>query len=314
MPKVSVIIPTFNRSGFLQAALESVLSQTFQDFEIIVVDDASGEDVQGVVQRLHDPRIRYIRHKMNKGEAGARNTGLMYAQSEYIAFLDDDDVWFPKKLGLQVRALEKSTLKVGGIYSGYIAVDCGSSRILHTKIPTKRGDIYQDLLIRNLIGTPSTVLVRRSCIATAGLFDETIFYGVDLDFYLRIARDFHFEYIEEPLVQYNVHENRLSNNPEVRAKGLEAMSQKYKEEREKLGRRRRKISSISYLSVGVQFCIKGDMTKGMNALKKSIRFNPFEPRGYVYFGLSLLGKSNFTKIIKFKDLLMSPIRTNYTIR
>jgi len=311
MPIVSVIIPTHNRNGFLQSAIESVLNQTFQDFEIIVVDDASDEDVQWIVRGFHDRRVKCIRHEKNKGEAGARNTGLIHSNGEYIAFLDDDDVWFPKKLGLQIRALEKCTLKVGGIYSGYIAVDYGSSRILHTKIPTKRGNIYQDLLIRNVIGTPSTVLVRRSCIETAGLFDGNIFYGVDLDFYLRIAKDFHFECIEEPLVQYNIHENRLSNNPEIRAKGLEAMSHKYKEARGKLNRRRRKTSSRSYLSVGVQFCIKGDMTKGINALGKSIRLYPFEPSAYFYLGLSLLGKRNFTKIKKFKDLLISPFRSNW---
>ena len=314
MPIVSVIIPTYNRDGFLQSAIESVLNQTFQDFEIIVVDDASNEDVHGILQRFHDQRVKCIRHEKNKGEAGARNTGLIHSNGEYVAFLDDDDEWVPEKLGLQVRALEKCTQKVGGIYSGYIAVDYESSRILYTKIPTKRGDIYQDLLIQNSIGTPSTVLVRRSCIETAGLFDENIFYGVDQDFYLRIAKHYHFEYIEEPLVQYNIHDNRLSNNPEIRAKGLEAMSHKYKEALGKLSRARRKPSSRTYLSLGVQFCIKGDMTKGTNALRKSIRLYPFEPRAYFYLGLSLLGKHNFTKIKHFKDLLISPFRSNGTSR
>ncbi len=109
-----------------------------------------------------------------------------------------------------------------------------------------------------------------------------------------VARHFHFEYIKEPLVQYNIHENRLSNNPEIRAKGLEAMSHKYK-------KRRRKSCSRSYLSIGVLFCIKGDMTKGINALRKSIRLYPFEPRAYFYLGISLLGTRNFTKIKKFKE-------------
>ncbi len=192
MPTVSVIIPTHNRNGFLRSAIESVLNQTFQAFEIIVVDDASSEDVQGMVKGFHDRRVRCIRHEINKGEAGARNTGLIHAQGEYIAFLDDDDVWFPEKLGLQVRALDNSASKVGGVYSGYIAVDCGSQRIMNTKIPTKRGDIYQDLLLRNVIGTPSTVLIRRACIAVAGVFDENIFYGVDHDFYLRCRKTLSF--------------------------------------------------------------------------------------------------------------------------
>src|SRR4030065_1887949 len=227
MPIVSVIIPTYNRDVFLRSAIESVLNQTFQAFEIIVVDDASSEDVQGIVQGFHDRRIKCIRHETNKGEAGARNTGIMHAEAKYIAFLDDDDTWLPEKLKSQLDVLEKNTLKVGGIYSGYIVKDCDDPRKSYTKIPAKRGDIYKDLLIKNSIGPPSTVVVRRECIETAGLFDANIFYGVDHDFYLRIAKDFHFEFIAQPLVSYTIHEDRLSNNTDIVAKGLEAFSQKY---------------------------------------------------------------------------------------
>jgi len=314
MPIVSVIIPTHNRNRFLRSAIESVLNQTFQAFEIIVVDDASSEDVQGIVEGFHDIRIKCIHHEINKGEAGARNTGIMHAEAKYIAFLDDDDTWLPEKLKSQLDVLENSTLKVGGIYSGYIAKDCADPRKSFTKIPIKRGDIYKDLLVQNSIGTPSTVVVRRTCIETAGLFDENIFYGVDHDFYLRIAKNFHFECIAEPLVNYSIHENRLSSNPEIVAKGLEAMSLKYQGELGELYRKRRKYLGLGYLSVGVGFCYKGDKTKGIEAIMKSIRLYPFEPRAYFNLGLSLLGTRNFTKIKKFKDILVSPFKSKKTIR
>jgi glycosyltransferase involved in cell wall biosynthesis len=314
MPIVSVIIPTYNRNGFLRSAIESVLNQTFQAFEVIVVDDASSEDVQGIVQGFHDRRIKCIRHETNKGEAGARNTGLIHAQAEYIAFLDDDDVWFPEKLKSQLDVLEKSTLKVGGIYSGYIVKDCADPRKSYTKIPAKRGDIYKDLLIQNSIGPPSTVVVRRKCIETAGPFDENIFYGVDHDFYLRIAKDFHFECIAEPLARYSIHENRLSANPELVAKGLAAMSRKYGGELGELYRKRRKYLGLGFLSVGVGFCYQGDKTKGIEAIMKSIRLYPFEPRAYFNLGLALLGTHNFTKIKKLKDLLVAPFKSGKTIR
>ena len=98
MPDVSVIIPTYDRSEFLRTAIASVLAQTLQDFEIIVVDDASADDTQEVVGNLDDGRIRYIRHEINKGVAATRNTGVLNSKGKYIAFLDDDDKWFPEKL------------------------------------------------------------------------------------------------------------------------------------------------------------------------------------------------------------------------
>ena len=308
MSIVSVIIPTYNRNGFLRSAIESVLNQTFQAFEIIVVDDASIEDVQGVVEGFHDRRIKYIRHEINKGEAGARNTGIMHSKGEFIAFLDDDDMWFLDKLRRQLNVLENARAQVGGIYSGFVAVDC-DKQTSHTCLPTKKGDIYRDLLVKNTIGTPSTVLVKKACIETAGLFDEDIFYGVDHDFYLRIAKHFHFEYIAEPLVQYNIHENRLSNNPEIVAKGLEAMSRKYQGELGELYGKRRKYLARGFLSVGVGFCYKGEKTKGIEAIAKSIWLYPFEPRAYFNLGLSLLGTRNFTKIKKMKDILIASFKS-----
>jgi glycosyltransferase involved in cell wall biosynthesis len=314
LPIVSVIIPTYNRNGFLRAAIESVLKQTFQAFEIIVVDDASSEDVQGIVKGFHDSRIKCIRHEINKGEAGARNTGIMHAEAKYIAFLDDDDTWLPEKLKSQLDVLENSAQKVGGIYSGYIVKDCADPRKSYAKTPSKRGDIYKDLLVQNSIGPPSSVVVRRKCIETAGLFDENIYYGVDHDFYLRVAKDFHFEYIAEPLVNYSIHENRLSTNPEIVARGLEAMSLKYQGELGELYSKRRKYLGLGFLSVGVGFCYQGDKTKGIKAIMQSIRLYPFEPRAYFNLGLSLLGRKNFTKIKKFKYMLLAPFKSGKTIR
>src|SRR5207237_7043535 len=117
MPKVSVIIPTHNRSGFLRLAVLSVLKQTFPDFELVIVDDASGDDTPAVVKRFEDPRIRYIRHERNLRIAAARNTGISNSTGEYVAFLDDDDEWLPSKLQKQVSALDHSASTVGAVYT-----------------------------------------------------------------------------------------------------------------------------------------------------------------------------------------------------
>ena len=117
MPKVSVVIPTHNRAGFLQAAIQSVLNQTFQDFEIIVVDDASEDQTTEIVRSFSDPRIRYMRHESNKGQGASRNDGIRQASGEYIALLDDDDEWLPEKLAKQVALLDSSPSQVGMIYT-----------------------------------------------------------------------------------------------------------------------------------------------------------------------------------------------------
>src|SRR5258705_13939604 len=105
MSQVSVVIPTHNRSEFLRSAIASVLGQTYQDFELIVVDDASTDSTAEVVVSFNDSRIKFIRHQTNQGGSAARNTGIRASKCDYIAFLDDDDEWSPRKLSKQVEVL-----------------------------------------------------------------------------------------------------------------------------------------------------------------------------------------------------------------
>lgn len=200
MPRVSVIIATYNRAKFLQSAIMSVLNQTFRDFEIVVVDDASKDHTADVVRGINDKRIRYIRHPVNQREAGAKNTGLLSSSGEYIAFLDDDDEWLPEKLRLQIELLENSPAKIGGVYSGYMLIDRASGNIIDIEIPYKRGDLYQELLRENCLNV--SMLLRRKCFEQAGLFDVSVPFSTDYDMWIRISRHFQFEYIKVPLLKF----------------------------------------------------------------------------------------------------------------
>ncbi|WP_035257699.1 glycosyltransferase family 2 protein [Desulfatirhabdium butyrativorans] len=302
MPKVSVIIPTYNRNRFLRRAIESVLQQRYADFELIVVDDASSEPVQDIVRCFDDPRIRLIRHETNKGEAEARNTGILNASGEYIAFLDDDDEWLADKLALQVEKLETCPPKVGGIYTGYIVIDFSSGRELFTRIPFRKGDIYRDLLRRNVIAAPSTVLLRRVCFETAGLFDGSVYYGVDHDLFLRIAKHFHYDYLDVPLVKYHIHNGRMSDNPDIVVKGLNALSRRYARERGFL--LNRTIMSDGYLDAGISYLAMNQRRKAGLMFLKSIRMNPFEWLSYYHLGISLIGDRHLHQLKRAKKRML----------
>ena len=303
MPKVSVIIPTYNRLPMLKEAVDSVLHQDFEDFELIVVDDGSTDGTGSEIEQ-YGGRVKLLQHPHNKGVSAARNTGILNSNGQYIAFLDDDDEWLPEKLRLQVSLLENSTSEIGLVYSGYLTINGATRTTLSAKLPERRGPVYKDILHHNFIGAPSTVIVRSECIERAGFFDENIAYGLDHDLWIRIAQYYDFDYVKECLAIYCIHENRLSNNPEIRAKGLEDMIRKY-------GKHivlKNKYYRDSCLPIGIQLCNNGDIKNGKKALANAIRTSPFEIRCYFYLGCALLGAQNFKRLRNLKDYLLSPLR------
>jgi len=293
MPKVTVIIPTCNRAEFLRSAIASVLHQTFQDFEIVIIDDASRDHTSEVVTNFKDTRIKLIHHQVSKGAAEARNTGILNSNSEYIAFLDDDDEWLPDKLQTQVDFLENSPPEVGGVCAYRLTIDRVSGRLLHVR----RSETPLDISTMNFI-TTSSLLLRRRCFEEFGLFDKDIPAGSDYDMWLRISKKFSFEIIEKPLIRYYIHENSITFNYEKKIRGLEILFQKY----DNLFRLKPRIYSRRYRTLGIHCCYNGEPHKGRKAFKKAIRMDPFEVRNYFYFCLSLLGAKRFIKIKKSKEL------------
>ena len=211
MPQVSVIIPTYNRAHRLESAIRSVLTQTFQDFEIIVVDDASTDNTPETVAAFNDGRIKFIRHGMNKGGSVARNTGILNSTGDYIAFLDDDDEWLPAKLSKQIQVLLSSPPEVGCVYTGYLDVDRSTGRILAVHIPRKRGNLAKSLMAENCVGSASAAVLKRTCFKKVGLFDEDLPCSQDYDLWIRISKEFLFEYVPEPLFKYSIHPNKISD-------------------------------------------------------------------------------------------------------
>lgn len=202
-PLVTVVIPTYNRAHMLPRALESVLAQTFEAFEVLVVDDGSTDDTVALMAEYEarDERVRYLVQPRNAGVSAARNRGLHEARGEFIAFLDSDDEWLPTKLECQLSRFKALPHGVGLLYGGVEDVGPRGVRTVH--VPEYRGDLFQMLLRRNVIHGTSGVMIRRAAAERAGFFDEKIPAIEDWEYWLRVLSHFDVDFVAEPLTRYH---------------------------------------------------------------------------------------------------------------
>jgi len=186
MPKVSVIIPTYNRAHLVTLAIESVLSQTYQDFEIIVVDDGSRDNTQAIIESISDPKIRYL-YQANQGPGAARNTGIRAATGQYVAFLDTDDLLLPEKLALQVEALGKQP-ELGLVAGGHLFVDEAGKPLAERRPWLSHPELSLTTWLYTCPITINAALVRREWLARAAGFDPALGgQAEDWDLWLRLA-------------------------------------------------------------------------------------------------------------------------------
>ncbi len=212
MPKVSVVIPAYNAMTYLPETLESVLRQTFTDFEVLIINDGSSDHIVQWASELVDSRIRLISQE-NQGLSGARNTGIAQAQGEYIAFLDADDLWEQTKLEKQVRCLEDNP-EVGLVHAWMLLVD-EQGKFTGRVMPSyAEGDVWKQLAEKNVIACPS-VIVRRCCFEKVGVFDQSLHSLEDWEMWIRIATSYPFAVIKEPLAYYRQLPNSMSKNCQV---------------------------------------------------------------------------------------------------
>jgi glycosyltransferase involved in cell wall biosynthesis len=210
-PTISVIIPVYNRQAFIGEAIQSVLNQTYTDYEIIVVDDGSTDETATVVRRFDDQRVHYI-HQDNRGVAAARNHGLRLARGDFIAFLDSDDLFLREKLEIQLDYLRQNP-QIGLAYTAYTVLDVQNHRKA-TRQAELQGRVYARLLRSCPIATP-TVMIPRQVMERTGPFDESLHLGEDVDLYIRIARDFEIGAINQPLTEVRLHSENKQRDLET---------------------------------------------------------------------------------------------------
>ncbi len=209
MPKVSVVIPAYNAMTYLPETVASVLQQTFSDFELIIVNDGSSDNVMEWASGLEDPRVKLISQE-NGGVAAARNTGIAHAQGEYIAFLDADDLWEPTKLQKQAHCLETNP-SVGLVYTWTAVIDQLGKPTRNVWTPNTEGNVWEYIVVKDMLSTGSSPMIRQTCFETVGLFDSTVDSCEDRDMWIRIAAHYPFGLVKEPLTLYRRHTENMTN-------------------------------------------------------------------------------------------------------
>ncbi len=208
-PSVSIVMAAKNYARFLPQAVESVLAQTFTDWELLIIDDGSTDATPAVVRPfLADPRIRYTRAD-RLGQSRAKNLGISLARGEFVAFLDADDAWEPAKVEKQL-ALFQDRPQVGVIYSRRSLMDESGAPLPQSRIAMlPRGRVLEQMFVQNHVCFSSAV-VRRIVFSHVGAFDPEWDLAIDYDLWLRVARHYEFDYVDEELVRYRTGHGNLS--------------------------------------------------------------------------------------------------------
>jgi glycosyltransferase involved in cell wall biosynthesis len=295
---VSVVIPTFNRSQMIERAIHSVLSQTYLNLEVIVVDDSSTDDSREHIEALQqiDKRIHYFHHEINRGTQAARNTGIKAANGKYIAFLDSDNEWLPHKLELQMPLFCQRANKLGVAYCGIQNETC-DNKFFREHVPKNRGYVYP-IVLRQWIADTSTLVVRKEYLDKVGGFDESIRAYQEWDLCIRLAHETEFDYVEEILAIYHLHEGiTISKNMTQNALGyLDVINVHYYEILHEVGR---KILSDHFYKAGRIFMQAGVVRKARSCFIKSIKLFPANMRTWEHLIVSSLGCDRYQKALSF---------------
>ncbi len=296
--KVSVIIPSYNSAQFLNRTLSSVLDQTEQDFEILIIDDASDDNTAQLLDMwsARDARIRTFQLEENSGGAAKpKNVGLAHARGEFIAVLDSDDEWMPTKLEKQL-ALFAAGPDLGFVGCNTLIVETNGME-KKTRL-VQMLDVLSRILQSDYMGPGSSTMYRKEVFDEVGGFDEVLRSGQDWDMRIRLAQTHPFAFVDgSPLVRYHQHGGNISKmDVDRRDLDLQYIERKHQE----LYLARPKIYSRKLRFDGTRYMLAGAGARARSAFLRSLRYDPFNGLTYVYLVLSLLGTRVYRTLTQLK--------------
>jgi GT2 family glycosyltransferase len=288
-PPVSVVLPAYNRAGTIRAAIDSVLRQTFADFELLVVDDCSTDGTREVVAEVRDPRLRLIAMPANRGAAAARNAGIGEARGAWVAFQDSDDEWLPLKLEKQMARLAEPGFVAA--YCGMLVIGRPDGRdgarpevryVPRPDIAVVEGDILPSLMRASILST-QTLVARRDALVTIGGFDESFRALIDRECALRLARLGPIACVDEPLVLQRFSANSITRETALRAEAKTRLVEKHLD----LLRGHPGHLAELYYSIAHDRRTSGDLAGARRALAAARALRPLSPRYWAMTGYLL---------------------------
>lgn len=304
-PKVSIIIPTYNRAKTIIKAIDSILYQTYKDYEIIIIDDGSTDNTKETIQSyLAIANIYYYRQE-NKKTAAARNFGIKKSKGDYIAFLDSDDLWFPRKLEMQVKILSENP-DVGAVGSNQMLIDENGKELglKYSYNKLKSGFIFKELLLRKFYISTQTLLVRKEVFNDVGLFDEKLKNALeDWELTLRIAQKYRIIMIKQPLIKRTVRRNPESiSYLEFRIKNHQYILKKYLNNSLLTKSFIRFVWSKALYSYGYIYLTNGIYKKAFkNFFRSFLKGNIISVLGMICAVLGPMGRNFFKCLINLKE-------------
>jgi len=283
-PKVSVVLPTYNRADKLLVSAKSVLNQTFADLELIIVNDGSDDNTDAVVDELSDNRVTYIKNSSNVGGGQARNIGINEAKGDWVAFQDSDDEWLIDKLAICMSFLEEDK-SLSGCYSRYIKVFGENiDKVPSGKNPAEKDGLYEALLWDNLIGTPSAIMLR-SALLDVGGFDPSLARFQDWDIFIRLSKKYKIGFVDQCLLVAYYSNIGITSNDKLRCESLELIYEK-----NRFAICEKSSLSAHWLSkIGGDNFMWGDVVLGRKKLLEAFLKQPFSTRHMFKFIVSLFG-------------------------
>jgi glycosyltransferase involved in cell wall biosynthesis len=292
-PAISVIMPAYDREASIRGAVESVLRQTWTDFELIVVDDGSTDGTVAALKAIEDPRLRVIAEGVNCGVSAARNLGIAAARAPWIAFQDSDDEWLPEKLALQMARIEALGAGCIGAYCGMAVIGTpdetkdgakgGRTSLRYLPAPyvtAPEGDLRRPLAHVNLIST-QTLIARRQDLEAIGGFDEALTALVDWDLVLRLAPRGRFAFVDRPLVHQYFSANSITRSQRKRtlnhARILEKNHALFEPFPDHL--------AYNYRALSGNYRLMGDNAQALRWMARAIRAEPGRARNYAVAAL-----------------------------
>lgn len=229
VPRVSVVIPAYNRAGLVDKAIASVLAQTFNDFGLIVVDDGSTDGTGSAVESYQDARVKLIKLPRRGGQSAARNAGIEASRGEWIAFLDSDDEWLPEKLARQMERVDEGPDDYSVVYCACYRQHAGEAPELRPKGELPEGDLFNELLRGEKAPTPSVYVVKREALLAASGFDERMIAASDIDMWLRLAqRSYLFAAVQEPLaIKHDYGSGQIKQDAMAKLAGFRRMDARW---------------------------------------------------------------------------------------